>query len=194
MDGNDMKQRAVDRYGPVAQVLHWATAILVMVAFVYGPGGSEEHVYAADRDFDRQLHETLGLCVFALTAIRVLWMTVDTRPTPSSASHWMSVAAKLVQAALYLLLFMVPLTAVAGAWLEEHPLTLLGDVTISFALKTPHDVGATVAEVHTWLGDAILWVAGLHAFAGLCHHFYLQDSVFMSMLPRLPFFRNRNES
>ena len=32
------------------------------------------------------------------------------------------------------------------------------------------------------LGDAILWVAGVHAAAALFHHFYLRDQVFRSML------------
>ena len=40
-----------------------------------------------------------------------------------------------------------------------------------------------VARIHTWLGDAILWVAGLHALAALFHHFVLKDRVLESMLP-----------
>ncbi|MFM0669815.1 hypothetical protein [Paraburkholderia sediminicola] len=33
------------RYGGVAQFFHWATAVLVLVAFTFGPGGSEQGVY-----------------------------------------------------------------------------------------------------------------------------------------------------
>ena len=28
-------------------------------------------------EFDRRLHETLGLCIFALVALRVVWRTLD---------------------------------------------------------------------------------------------------------------------
>src|SRR5437868_15283844 len=63
-DGMDHRSHA--RHGAVAQALHWVTAILVLVAFIYGPGGSEQRVYSAARDVDRRLHETLGLCVLAL--------------------------------------------------------------------------------------------------------------------------------
>ena len=76
-----------------------------------------------------------------------------------------------------------PLTAMAGAWLEGHPLTLLGNVAIGPFLATAHDLGQSIATLHTWLGDAILWVAGLHAVAGLYHHFILKDRVLLSMLP-----------
>ena len=107
---------AVERYGRVAQALHWATAILVLTAFIYGPGGSEQRVYSAARDFDRQLHETLGLTVLTLVAVRLLWRTIDTQPDPE-ISPWMRTLSRATHGALYLLLFAVPLTAIAGAWL-----------------------------------------------------------------------------
>jgi len=105
------------RYGPVAQAFHWVTAVLVVIAFIYGPGGSEERVYSAGIDFDRQLHETLGSCVFVLAAMRLLWRVFDTHPDPPKVSRWMGIVSKAVQWAIYVLLFAVPTTAIAGAWL-----------------------------------------------------------------------------
>jgi cytochrome b561 len=172
------------RYGAVAQALHWITAVLVVAAFIYGPGGSEQRVYSAARDFDRQLHETLGLCVFVLVIVRALWRMVDTRPEPPLLPRWMDLASKAVQAALYLLLFAIPLTAIAGAWLEGHPLTFLVGVEIPPLLALSHDTGATIASIHVWLGDAILWLAGFHALAALYHHLVLKDRVLVTMLPR----------
>ena len=157
--------------------------MLVVAAYIYGPGGSEERVYSPERDFDRQLHETLGLCVFAFSLIRVLWLLVDRRPDPPPMPRWMRIAAKSVQGVLYLLLFLVPLTAIAGAWLEGHPLTLLAGVEVPPLLARSHDLGVKIAELHTWLGDTILWVAGLHAIAALYHHYVLKDGVLGSMLP-----------
>lgn len=172
------------RYGAVAQSFHWIMAVLVLAAFIYGPGGSEQRVYSPARDFDRQLHETLGIAVFALVILRVLWRMIDTRPDPPAIGRWMDAGSKAVHAVLYLLMFALPLTAITGAWLEGHPLTLLGGVQVAPWLAKSHDVGATVAEIHTWLGDAIMWLAGLHALAALFHHFVLRDPVLVSMLPR----------
>jgi cytochrome b561 len=179
-----MEDPSRTRYGAVTQALHWATVVLVLVAFIFGPGGSEQRIYSPERDFDRQLHETLGLCVFALVGVRVLWRMLDTRPEPVPMSRWMHVASRAVQGALYLLLFALPLTAVAGAWLEGHPLTLLAGVQIPSVLARSHDTGATLASIHTWLGDMILWLAGIHALAALYHHLVLKDGVLASMLPR----------
>jgi cytochrome b561 len=172
------------RYGSVAQVFHWCTAILVLVAFVYGPGGPEQRVYSPVHEFDRRLHETLGLCVFALTLIRLLWRASDRRPEPPTVSRWMTVMATAVQWALYSLLLALPLTAVSGAWLEGHPLTLIAGAEIPPLLGTSHETGAAIASVHKWLGDAIMWLAGLHALAAIFHHVVLKDDVLVTMLPR----------
>jgi cytochrome b561 len=170
------------RYGLVAQAFHWLTAVLVLVAFIYGPGGSEQRVYSAARDFDRQLHETLGLAVLILSALRLVWRLLDPQPDPEPVPRWMGFASKLVQVLLYILLFVVPLTAITGAWLEGHPLTWLGG-DIGPWIGTSHGIGARIATLHGWLGDVILWLAGFHAAAALFHHFVLRDGVLRSMIP-----------
>jgi len=171
------------RYSAVAQCLHWLTAMLVVIAFIYGPGGSEQRVYSLAKEFDRQVHETLGISVLALTLIRLTWRLSDAKPDPPPMPRWMGRLSSLFHATLYVLLVGVPLTAIAGAWLEGHPLTLLYNVRIGPLLAESHELGRAIASTHTWLGDAILWVAGAHAAAALLHHFVLRDGVLRSMLP-----------
>jgi cytochrome b561 len=171
------------RYGAVAQFFHWATAILVVAAFVYGPGGSEQQVYSLAKDFDRQAHETLGIAVFAIALIRLAWRGFDATPDAPTMPSWMSVSATVVHTMIYGLLLAIPLTAISGAWLEGHPLTFLGNVRVGPLLTEAHDFGSAIASIHRWLGDAILWVAGVHAAAALYHHFVLRDGVLRSMLP-----------
>ena len=116
-----MKQStsAPSRYFAAGQVIHWLTAIIVLIAFIYGPGGPETRIYSTSHDFSRQLHETLGLCVFALVVLRVLWRAVTVRPASPQVPQWMDISAKLVQAALYILLFALPLTAItSGAFIR----------------------------------------------------------------------------
>mgnify|MGYP001546598659 CR=1 FL=1 len=177
-------EKKVTRYSTLGLALHWVMDVVVLIAFLYGPGASETRVYAASHDFDRRLHETLGLTVFVLAAVRVLWRLGATTPALPANSRWMDLAARSVQLAMCILFFALPLTAISGAWLEGHPLTLLAGVEIPPLLGESHALGARIAEIHTWLGDAIMWLAGLHALAGLFHHFVLKDGVLASMLPR----------
>ena len=172
------------RYGATAQTFHWVTAVLVLVAFIYGPGGSETRVYSTAADADRQLHETLGLAVLTLVSLRLLWRMLDRRPEPPAISRWMDLASKTVQLSLYALMFLLPITPVAGAWLEGHPLTLLTGLQIGPGFALAHDVGSRIAKLHTWLGDAMMWIAGVHAAAAIFHHMVLRDGVLVSMMPR----------
>ena len=178
-----MNQQPIARYDSFTQVIHWATAILVLIAFIYGPGGPEHRIYSAARDFDRQLHETLGVCVFLLVLIRIGWKIFYIKPEPQPMPRWMTIAAASVQGILMLLLIALPLTAVTGAWLEGHPLTLLGGIEIPPFLDRAHDLGKNIAILHGWLGDVIIYLAGAHAVAALYHHFYRKDAVLVTMLP-----------
>ena len=171
------------RYGAAAQIFHWLTAILVVAAYIMSPGGSEQRVYSSAADFNRQTHETLGACVFALTLLRLLWRSIDKTPEDPPMKPWMMRSAKIVRVALYGLLIAIPVAATMGAFLEAHPLTLWAIGNIGPMLSPMHDVGQTVAEIHTTLGNVILWAAGLHAVAALYHHFFLRDGVLISMLP-----------
>lgn len=169
--------------------LHWITAILVAVAFFYGPGGPESRVYSAARDFERELHETLGLAVLAVSVLRVFWLAFTSRPDVPPAQPWMRTAALLIQGSLYALIFLVPLTAMFGAWLEGHPLTLMAGSVVPSPLPVDHQVGTLLAKVHSFLGDAILWLAAIHAAAALYHHYVLKDGVLQSMVPSNWFMR-----
>jgi len=170
-------------YGSVAMAFHWLTAVLVLAAFVMGPGGSEQRVYSAAKDFDRQIHEVLGLTVFSLTLLRLAWRAFAPPPQLPSAPRWMNRISRLVRGSLYALLVATPVTAIVGAWLEGHPLTLgiLGNVPP--VIPEAHAAGQAVAKIHTILGDAVVWLAGFHAAAALFHHFVLRDEVLLSMLP-----------
>jgi cytochrome b561 len=171
------------RYSRVAQALHWVTAILVLIAFLIGEGGPETRVYSAERASQLMLHESLGLAVLTIVVIRLAWRFVDRAPDEPPMPGWMNWSAAATHWLLYALLFAVPLTAIVGAWAEGHALTTYLGPIGPFGGIGSHDFGAWITELHTWLGDAILWLAGLHALAALGHHFVLRDRVLVSMLP-----------
>ena len=170
-------------YGAVAQLFHWLTVILVGTAYIVSPGGSEQRVYSTASDFPRQFHETTGMLVFLVVLLRILWRWADASPEAQPMRPWMKYSAKAAHFGLYALLVALPLTAIAGAWSEGHPLTIGGIGNVGPMLPQTHDLGQTVANIHSFLGDVIVWLAGFHAAAALFHHFILRDNVLRSMLP-----------
>jgi cytochrome b561 len=85
--------------------------------------------------------------------------------------------------ALYALLVAIPATAIVGAYLEGHPVTLLGIGALGPIGPLSHTLGQTISDLHRSLGSFIVWIAGAHAAAALFHHFVMRDRVLVSMLP-----------
>jgi cytochrome b561 len=97
--------------------------------------------------------------------------------------HWSST---LVHLALWVLLLVLPITAVLELASKSSPLTLLGGLRIDPTAIIANPSIAKLADwgdVHTFLGDAVMWIAGLHAAAAIYHYLFLKDGVLATMLP-----------
>jgi cytochrome b561 len=186
-----MKLQTTAHYDTVSRAFHWVTAIVVLIAFILGPGGfgrlMRQGIDPATRS-DIVWHESLGLLILVLTVMRLVWVALRPATPQAMTSRRMQLAARLTHGALWALLLALPVTAFLGLGRGSHPLTLLGGLRID---DMPLITGSAIArwadwgDVHKLLGDAIMWLAGLHAAAALVHHWVLRDGVLEAMLPRL---------
>lgn len=164
------------RYGVLARAIHWLTALLVLAAWlISGSWGRDETAW------QMVAHQSLGMAVFILLVIRVVWRLFDRRPAVE-IPRAMGIASRIVQGVLYVLLFAVPMSAIIGTQLEGHAILAFGLDAGPF-LETSRQAGHRILNAHEFLGTATLWVAGLHAVAALFHHYVLKDGVLRSMLP-----------
>ena len=170
------------KYHSLTKIIHWLTGLCVIIAFVLGPEDVDE-LDNPSLDLGLQTHQTLGLAVFGLTVLRLLWTLFSQRPLAVPMAAWMRTISKVLQGSLYLLLIAVPLTAILGTWLEGNVLSLLDNVTITSPLSTSENLGEFLLELHPTLADTLLILAGIHAAAALFHHFILKDLVLATMLP-----------
>lgn len=171
------------RHGALTQIFHWLTAVLVISAFLLGPEDIEEMANPG-QDPGVQLHQSLGLMVFGLTVLRIIWQFFAQRPAAIPMSSWMRILSKSIQGAIYLLLIAVPLSAVLGISLEGHTVTMLAGGQFSLNLPLLPSVGESMLEIHTTIADVMMWLVGLHAGAAILHHLVLRDQVLSSMLPK----------
>ncbi len=184
-----MNPKTPSHYDALSRAFHWLTAIAVTVAFILGPGGYgrllQQGVDPATH-LDIVWHESLGVLVFVLTVLRLVWVAFRPAVPKVPMAGWMHAASKLVHLGLWVLLLALPVTALLALGSEGHPLTLLGGVRID---QMPWIADSTIAsladwgDVHQLLGDAIMWIAGLHAVAAIFHHVVLKDRVLTTMLP-----------
>jgi cytochrome b561 len=170
------------RYGAVAQIFHWLTAIFVLLAYLLGEGGPPSRVFGPDNATTLSLHESFGVLVVLIVAVRLVWRLADRQPEDNESRRWMLLASRAVHWLLYILLFAVPLTAILGVQFGNHTITAFGASFGPF-VGPSQSAGHNLLELHELFGNWILWLAGLHAAAALYHHFFLKDRVLLSMLP-----------
>lgn len=184
-----MKKSPSTRFDAVSIAFHWVTAIAVLAAFILGPGGFGRLLRNGvdpGTHLDIVWHESLGIFIFALTALRLLWTAVRPAAPQVAMPKPMHTASKLTHGALWALLLITPITALLTLGSEGAPLTLLGGLRVEHLTAIANSALAPLADwgdVHSLLGDAIIWIAGLHAAAAVFHHVLLRDRVLSSMLP-----------
>lgn len=173
-----------DRWGPVSQLLHWTIALLVVAMAALGlwmvelPNTPRKvEVYA--------LHKSIGLTILALVALRLAWRLYAGAPaTLAGLPRWQVRAANFTHAALYALLFAMPLSG----WLLNaaggYPLQWFGLFNLPRVIGRDdalHELGETLHEAGFWL---LLVLVLVHAGAAFHHHLFLQDATLARMLPR----------
>lgn len=177
-------------WGWPARLLHWAMAALIL--FMLGLGVyMTEVVTDLYAQFDLyQTHKSWGFVVFALAVVRVVWrMASPAAPAdPAGTPAWERAAARGAHAALYALMFAMPLSGWLTASASElQDLYGIRNMVFGlFELPDPFVPGsealeATFSAVHAWSAAALAGLLTLHAGAALRHHFVLRDGVLKRM-------------
>ena len=100
----------VERYGVIAQALHWMVFALVFASFWIGLSMVDLPV-SPQRIRDTALHKSIGVSIFLVTALRLLWRQLKPPPPlPASMPTWEKTAAGVSHLLLYLLVLAVPVS------------------------------------------------------------------------------------
>ncbi len=152
------------RYGPIAQAFHWAMAVLVIAAL--------SSAVAADHGGSAilTLHESVGVTIFVMTALRLAWRAFDRLPGKPPMHNALMRWSWRIDILLYVLLFAVPIAGMIGA--HEMP-----------AIAAGAHPGASVLDLHRLFGILLFLTAGLHSAFALFHHYVRKDGVLKMMLP-----------
>ncbi len=186
-------RRSPTRYTGIAMVLHWAVAVLVIGNVVLG--------LAADSlpdDWIRPVvdtHKSIGLTVLGLAVLRLLWRFANPPPPmPDSYSPLERFGAHAAHAALYVLIFALPVTGWIhdSAWkgAETHPFLLWGVVPhvrigaiTALDAATRENIHALFFTFHVWFAYALYGLLAAHVIGALKHQFWDGEPELQRMLP-----------
>jgi cytochrome b561 len=170
------------RYSPPAVVLHWLLALLIigMVGLGWYVGAIDGRPTAR---WWRDLHRSIGMAVFVLVLLRVLWRLFHRpEPLPASLPAWQVRLARITQALLYVLMVVLPLMGLIGTVYSRSGLVFFGAPLPRFA---PFDRVASdlFYAIHAWLSWVLVGLVVLHVIGGLKHLLVDRDGVFGRMWP-----------
>jgi cytochrome b561 len=179
------------RYSPVAQLLHWLVAILIVAQFVLAriaghlPFGIRKLAVLAQ-------HKSVGMSILVLAIIRLGWRFTHRAPArPNDMSRSERGLAHLSRVGLYGLLFLMPLSGWIMSSAKNYSVSWFGLFTWP-NLVSPNEAAFNFfRRVHQSLSILLMTVAALHLLAAMKHHFWNKDDVLLRMLPR---FKRSSES
>ncbi len=164
------------RYGSVAILIHWASALAVVLAWIAGftvanavPPAQGAPLLLA--------HIALGLIVFVLTLLRLLWwLAFDRRPAaPAGQPLWQERLAQAVHGLLYVILLLLGASGIAT-------LILSGAVPMLFAGAPVPDLSGLVPRIaHGLMSRVLLGLLVLHVAAALYHQLVRHDRLLARM-------------
>jgi cytochrome b561 len=170
------------RYGIVAQTLHWAIVVLLIVQVTLGmiadelPLGLEKLALLAR-------HKSFGITILGLAVIRLAWRWIDRPPPPPPMPRWQQLAANLNHWALYALLFAMPLSGWMMSSASNYPVSWFGLAQLPDLVLPDRSLKEQLEEVHELLATILISLALLHVAAALKHQFFDRDGLLFRMLP-----------
>ena len=179
------------RYTVVAILLHWTSALGVLV--LIGMGLVMTHAGLTPmRQFQiYQWHKSVGITVLALTALRLAWRLFHRPPAhPAGLPVRERRAASAAHGVLYLLLLGLPLTGWAMVSLSPFNIpTVLYNLVpwphLPLAALVSNQIAAeeVLKFAHAYAAWLLTALLALHVAAALRHHLVLRDDVLRRMLP-----------
>lgn len=173
-----------DRYSKLSIALHWLMLLVMIAVFATielrtnFPRGSDI------REGMKMWHFMLGLSILVLVLVRIVARL--TTPAPAELPGepaWRRLASKATHLALYALMLGMPLAGWTILSAEGEPIPFFG-MELPPLVAPDKDFAHQVEELHELGGTIAYWLIGLHALAGLFHHYVLKDKVLLRMMPR----------
>ena len=171
----------VSHFAPLARLLHWLMALMIVSMLFIGAGMaasvSERHVWLLN------LHKPLGIAILLLVVVR-LFVRFSTRqpPLPADLPAVQVLAAKMSHVLLYALMFTLPLVGWAMISAAGDPVMLSSSLQLPSILPANPTTFAFLRKAHTYLAYLLFFTVLLHLAAALFHGWIRRDGVLHSML------------
>ena len=168
-------------YNTVTKTFHWLTALLILTIIPLGVIANQLPFETSDQLATKatvfSLHKTLGVAVFFVALLRILWAVAQAKPGPLHPERKLETfAAEVVHWVLYISLVAVPLTG----WIEHAATSGFAPIWWPFGqslffVPKSEGVAGVFAGLHWIFGKLMVASILLHIAGALKHQFIDKD-------------------
>lgn len=169
------------RFGLLSISLHWLMALLIIAAFTSIEMRSLFDKGTDARDLMKTLHFLIGLSILALVMLRLAFRFLQPQPKPLSTGPVQKKLATAMHWVLYAFMVIMPVLGWLTINAEGKELLILG-TQLPQLVMVNQDFAEIFEESHEVIGQFGYFLIGMHALAGLLHHYLFRDATLLRML------------
>jgi cytochrome b561 len=172
------------RYPATARWFHWITVALVIVLGGLGVWmTSFEPKDEAFKDLLYEIHESTGVALFVIVALRLLRRLANPpAPLPSRLPGSVRFAARSNHALMYAVLLVQPVLGFLDANAWGFPVTLAGLVPIPSPIGHDEAIAPLLSQAHWWGALLLLALVAAHLCGVAYHGLTRRDGVVRRMV------------
>ena len=166
-------------YGSISKIFHWLSAAVLIFQIPLG-------FYLVDMDFSEKrltvesLHVTLGLGIFYLTLIRLIYKTFN--PTPALQNS-IFIGQKIIAKLNHIFLYVAILTiTISGALKKLYNGEELDMFFFNFKIKDNFELAEIFYEIHIISNYTLIILITLHIFAVIVHKVLFKENLLKRIL------------
>jgi cytochrome b561 len=177
-----IRTRSVPAYTVTARVLHWITALLILLAIPLGVISANE-LSGPLQDWLYDMHRSLGAVLIPIVMARLICRWVHPPvPLPNDIQGLQRQAAHVTHWALYALLVVQPLVGWMATSAYPAPIRVFGWFELPSIWSENRALSEQLFSIHRLIGIAMACLVAAHVGAALFHHFVRKDHVLMRMI------------
>lgn len=169
-------------YGILSIFFHWVSAGLTLFLFGLGVYLTSYGYYSPDFLKTAHLHYALGIILFGLIVVRLLWRLTSKTPPTLVSSRPKKIGVMLSKFLLYVFLFTILISGYFICTAEGQSINVFGLFQVP-SVMTLENAQINIAGLsHRYVAWVLFGLVIIHASAALVHHFFFRDRTLVRML------------
>lgn len=177
-----MYKNSENRYGLVAIIIHWVSALAVFGLFAVGYWMVDLNYYSDWYQTAPHYHKSVGILLLVATVFRIIWKLINPKPKAISEKTIEKLAVSMGHTALYALLIVILISGYLITTADGRGIDVFNWFTVPSMGELFAQQEDIAGDVHEYAAYAVLGLAIIHMLAAFKHHFINKDSTLTRML------------